>query len=277
MDGYIGEVLKARQVTGYRATPALPDLYEINEAMPSLDDAQQEDFHSLVMTLMFAAVRARPDVLTPVGFLSGRVNKATNQDKAKINRVLMYLNSTPGLGLCLCADGELRVYAYVDASFAVHTNMRSHTGVVISLGGGPVHVSSKKQGLMTKSSTESELVGVSDALPQVLWTRMFLEHQGHKMGPARVYQDNMSTIALASKGRSTSSRTRHIGIRYFFVHDKVELGEVEIEYLPTEQMRADIMTKPLQGDLFRRMRDWLMGVRRGGQKQTVANQGCEEN
>ena len=105
---------------------------------------------------------------------------------------------------------------------------------------------------------------------RVLWTRLFLEGQGYVMGPARVYQDNQSTITLATKGRSTSARTRHIGIRYFFVHDRMELGEVEIDYLPTEEMRADIMTKPLQGELFRKMRDWLMGVRHQGKTRTSA-------
>jgi hypothetical protein len=138
--------------------------------------------------------------------------------------------------------------------------MKSHTGGVISLGTGSVHVSSKKQQLMTKSSTEAELVGVSDVLPQILWVRQFLEAQGHGIGKVVLYQDNQSTIALAKKGRSTSARTRHVAIRYFFVKDRVEAGEVVIEYLPTEVMSADIMTKPLQGDLFREMRDRVLGI-----------------
>jgi hypothetical protein len=162
--------------------------------------------------------------------------------------------------MTLCVAGELRVYAYVDASFAVHQDMKSHTGAIISLGQGPVHVMSKKQQLATKSSTEAELVGVSDAMPQVLWVREFMIAQGYAVGRVLLFQDNQSTIALARKGRSTSARTRHISIRYFFVKDRVDAGEVEIEYLPTGEMRADIMTKPLQGDLFKRMREALMGV-----------------
>jgi hypothetical protein len=78
------------------------------------------------------------------------------------------------------------------------------------------------------------------------------------MAPATVYQDNMSTIALAAKGRSTSDRTRHIHIRYFFVKDRVDSGEVRIEYKPTKLMLADLLTKPLQGDLFRAMRKELL-------------------
>ena len=78
------------------------------------------------------------------------------------------------------------------------------------------------------------------------------------MSPAKVYQDNMSTIAMADKGRSTSERTRHINIRYFFTKDKAESGELVIEYLPTEDMVADILTKPLQGALFAKLRRQLL-------------------
>jgi hypothetical protein len=225
------------------------------------------------MKLMFLAQHARPDILTPVAFLSRRWGKATAEDKDKLDRVLKYLNACADLKMTLCCEGELRVYCYVDASFAVHADMKSHTGGVVSLGSGAVHVSSKKQGLMTKSSTEAELVGLSDQLPQAIWTRNFLIAQGYTMGPARMYQDNQSTIALAEKGRSTSARTRHVAIRYFFVKDRIEQGEIEIEYLPTEVMRADIMTKPLQGELFRQMRASLMGMTYAGKDAEGAEAG----
>jgi hypothetical protein len=121
---------------------------------------------------------------------------------------------------------------------------------MISVSQGPVHVSSKRQKLNSKSSTEAELIGVSDALSQVIWTREFLLAQGHVVPAAVVKQDN--------KGRSTSSKTRHIGVRYFWVADRIEQGEVVLEYLATEDMAADILTKPLQGALFRKMRALLL-------------------
>jgi hypothetical protein len=147
------------------------------------------------MKLMFVAQRARPDILTPVAFLSRRYNKATSGDIGKLNRILMYLNSYPDLEVTLCIEGDMKFFAYVDASFAVHSDMKSHTGCVISMGKGPVHVSSKTQKLMTKSSTESELVAVSDVLPQILWGRQFLIEQGYPACKVTVYQDNQSTMA----------------------------------------------------------------------------------
>mmetsp|Transcript_18891 Transcript_18891/g.27102 ORF Transcript_18891/g.27102 Transcript_18891/m.27102 type:complete len:180 (+) Transcript_18891:74-613(+) len=132
---------------------------------------------------------------------------------------------------------------------------RPESGSLISLGKGAIHAKSNKQRLMTKSSTESELVGLSDTLPMVIWVRNFLLEQGYNVNPAIIYQDNMSTIAMAKKGKSTNERTRHINIRYFFVKDKIESEEVTIEYLQTDEMIADLLTKPLQGEKFRRLRN----------------------
>jgi hypothetical protein len=73
-----------------------------------------------------------------------------------------------------------------------------------------------------------------------------------------VYEDNQSAIKLAENGRSNSSRTRHIAIRYFFISDRMKAGEIKVEYLNTADMIADILTKPLQGALFRRLRSLLL-------------------
>jgi hypothetical protein len=259
MESYVRDVLELYSVSGTRATPAGENLYDVSSDLPVLGVKEGEEFHSRVAKLLYVAQRARPDILTAVAFLTTRVKRCTSEDEEKLDRVLKYLNGTPSLGLKLKTDQDLTLFAYVDASFAVHEDMKSHTGAMMTLGKGPIYVSSKKQGLMTKSSTESELVGMSDVLPQVLWTRDFLMEQGYEVPPAIVYQDNTSTITLAAKGHSRSARTRHIGIRYFFVKDRVDRGEVRIVHMPTEEMIADIMTKPLQGGLFRKMRAWLMG------------------
>ena len=146
----------------------------------------------------------------------------------------------------------------MDASYGVHADLKSHTGCVIRIGRGPVYSKSTGQKLNTKSSTEAELVALSDSTNQIVWTRGFLEEQGYKMGPATVYQDNMSTIALVKNGKSNSDRTRHMAIRFFFVADRVASDEIKLEYMPTGEMLADILTKPLQGALFKKLRDKLL-------------------
>ena len=104
------------------------------------------------------------------------------------------------------------------------------------------------------------IASLTDGSAHVIWFRDYLIGQGYDVGPATIYQDNMSTMALVKKGYSTSSNTRHINIRYFFIKDRVDQAELKIEYLPTEDMIADFFTKPLQGELFRKLRDKILGI-----------------
>ena len=113
----------------------------------------------------------------------------------------------------------------------------------------------------TKSSTESELLGTSDALPQVLWTWYFIEYQGYNIKDNELNQENQSIILLENNGKGSSSKfIRHINIRYLFITDRIKRGELSVKYCPTEEMKADFFTKPLQGKLFRKFRDWFIKI-----------------
>jgi hypothetical protein len=159
-------------------------------------------------------------------------------------------------------DGINKVEWFIDASFAVHPDFRSHTGAIVRFGGGlgsPIQ-QSLKQKLNMDSSTTSELVGVHQALPTVLWVKLFLEAQGYNIEENIVYQDNMSAILLENNGKKSSSkRTRHLNIRYFMVTDQVEKGNISIKYCPTDEMIGDFMTKGLQGIKFAKFRKAIMG------------------
>jgi hypothetical protein len=96
----------------------------------------------------------------------------------------------------------------------------------------------------------------------ILWTKLFLEEQGYEIGKNVLYQDNKSAILLEKNGkRSSSKRTRALNIRYFFVTDQVEKGQLTIEYCPTGEMVADYMTKPLTGAAFVKMKKMLMEMK----------------
>ena len=111
---------------------------------------------------------------------------------------------------------------------------------------------------MSKSSTEAELIALSDKCGYVIWAREFLLSQGIKLGPTVINQDNQSTLCLINKGSSTSMRTKHVNIRYFWVKDRIDSGELKIVYQPTNDMVADILTKPLQGGPFIALRNKLL-------------------
>jgi hypothetical protein len=116
-----------------------------------------------------------------------------------------------------------------------------------------------KQTITAKLSTEGELVGVSDEISNALWQREILKHLGYLVPPVRLLQDNTSTISLLNKGYSTSSRTRHISIRYFWLNERIDSGDVTVVHTRTNDLVADVLTKPLQGAQFRALRAMLLG------------------
>jgi hypothetical protein len=170
---------------------------------------------------------------------------------------------------------------YIDALFAVHPNMRSHTGGGLTMGQGqgfPI-VASWKQKLNTKSSTESKLVDVNDIMPIMLWTCYFLLSQGYGIVENLLLQDNKSLILLEQNGKASSGkRTRHIDIQYFFITGRANMKEISIGWCPTKKMVADFMTKPLQGSHFRNLRDYITGrVRSTKPKRDVISVGKKTN
>jgi hypothetical protein len=263
MPAMVDQVVEDLEVTESIRTPAAIDLFHVDEKSPALSKDKSEKFHSIVAKLLYMAKRARPDILTSISFLTTRCTCSTDQDWNKLVRVGKYLHGTRELALSLTAVNEngITINSFIDASFASHKDAKSHTGEMITLGGGAVFCKSSKQKLVAKSSTEAELIGLSDGLSHVLWTQHFLQSQGYDIGPAIIHQDNKSTITLAEKGRSTSNRTRHITIRYFFVKDRIESGDVKVIYTGTEEMVADFFSKPLQGHLFEKHRNTIMNIR----------------
>jgi hypothetical protein len=123
-------------------------------------------------------------------------------------------------------------------------------------------VSSTKQKLNTQSSKESEIVGADDFMPAICWTRYFMEAYGYQVDDNILFQDNKSAIRLEKNGKALSSKhTKHVNIRYFFITDRVDKGDVSLVWCPTGDMIGDFMTKPLQGALlFRKFRDQIMSM-----------------
>ena len=264
MMDYIQDLLKElpTEMKGEAATAAANHLFEVNGEDPvKLDEEIAVMFHHNVAKLLFLCKRARPDLQTAVAFLCTRVKDPDKDDYKKLTRLVKYLRGTASLPLTLEANSLQIVKWWVDASYAVHPNMKSHTGGMMSLGKGTIYGASTRQKLNTKSSTESELVAVNDLMPQVLWTRYFLEAQGYDIKYSIMHQNNQSSMKLEKHGRASSSkRTRHINVRYFFVTNRIASKEVSVAYCPTSEMIADFFTKPLQGQDFRKFRDMILNI-----------------
>ena len=249
-------------VTKTALTPAAEHLFQINDDATPLPKDEATVYHNFVAKSLFLTKRARPDISTAVAFLTTRVKGPDVDDWKKLTRMIRYLRGTPELPLILRADGTSIIKWWADGSHAVHKDMKGQSGGCMSLGSGVPYSNSSKQKLNTRSSTESELVAADDVMPMLLWTNNFLKAQGYDSKGTVLYQDNQSAILLEKNGRlSSSKRTRHLSIRYFFITDRISNSELSVDYCPTGDMLADYFTKPLQGKLFLKFRKLILGIK----------------
>jgi hypothetical protein len=257
-DGF--KLVESKRARKGKSCAAPEDLFKVDEDATKLNTEQSTAFHNIVAKALYMVKRARPDGSVSIAFLTTRVRAPDVDDHRKLGHFIEYLRGTVDLPLILGANSSGVLKWYVDASFAVHPNMRGHTGGGLTMGRGFPIVSSTKHKLNTRSSTESELIGVDDMMSQILWTRYFLKSQGYKVSDNVIFQDNKSAMLLERNGKvSSGKRTKHINVRYFFITDRISKGEVRVEWCPTKEMVADFMTKPLQGSAFKKFRDLIMG------------------
>ena len=185
-------------------------------------------------------------------------------------RVFRYLKGTPNLGLVLggtqSISPSIEILAYSDSDWGGnHDDRRSTTGYIIKIAGSVISWSSKRQSAVALSSCEAEYYAISAAVTEVQWIQQFLREL---LQHDRVLQnsqvvtlglvDNQSAIAI-SKNDVHHNRTKHIDIRHHFIRDAIAQGIVTLQYVPSEDQLADILTKSLGRVAFERIRLQIMG------------------
>jgi hypothetical protein len=214
MSFYIKQVIADTEthsvVTTYES-PGVRNSYVVEDDAEKLPEDRCAWFHSVVAKLLYIVKRARPDILTVVIFLCTRVQGATTEDEKKLLRVLGYLKQTSERTLMLRAtDAKSNVVAYIDAAYALHSDSKSHSGVIIYVGGTLCYVTSHKQKCMSKSPTEAELIALTDNLGLVELFQEFVEFITRKkvMIPV-VFQDYNTVVSLVTLGGG-KLRTKHL-------------------------------------------------------------------
>ena len=256
--GYIKEILRTNGITQSVNTPATSGLFEVNDKLPLLNNFKQNVARSTVYKLLYLSKRTRPDIAAAVSFLCTRVDKYTIEDELKITRVLKYLHGTQELGLRFTKTGKIDVKIHADASYGAHTDGKGHSGLLITINDNPILFKSNKQKINTMSTSECELVCLSNSIAHICSITNLLDDLKIKINSQVIYQDNLSTIKMVQNERPTSQRTKHINIRYFTIRERTEQQNIRIEHLRTHLMVADILTKPLYGTTFRDLRSKLL-------------------
>ena len=222
----------------------------------------QKHFMSLNATLMYAAKRTYPEISFPVVYLASRYNKATEGDLKKAMRVAEYI-VTCGESHCLrLAPKSLQIIARSDASYAEHVDGRSHTGGCIGFESDSacwfMWVSSK-QPVVAMSTCESELIATSTIGCGVSWSRQLLQELSITQMTIEIGVDNKCSMYLLEQGTGSFKRAKHIKVRYFWVKELIDEGEVILRYIPSEELVADLLTKAVTGAKFKYLRAKLLG------------------
>ncbi|CAI7792639.1 unnamed protein product, partial [Closterium sp. NIES-54] len=225
----------------------------------SVGEEERRRFHSLVGSLMYAAVNTRPDVAFATGQLARVVQCPNEEQVAAGMRVAKYLGQTPTVGLQYSAaaqrrqkgadgvePGHLFLTAFSDASYASEPeDMTSVGGFISCVGGGPTAWESKKQVDQALSSVESEYMALFRAVREIVWQRRLLAELGEEQqGPTPLYCDSQGAIALA-KNPVLHGLTKHMRVKWHWTRSMVAAGEVELHYMKTTGQPADMMTKRL--------------------------------
>lgn len=214
----------------------------------------------MVQRILYVAKRVRMDTLTVVSFLCTRVTKATEDDQAKLEHLLGYFKNTLKKRLNIAGDLLMQVIAFIDAAFALHFDSKSHTGVMVLIGGTVVYVSSRKQKCIAKSPTEAELVGLTDNLGLVELFHEFLSFlYGHPIPLPIVYQDSTSVISLVTRGGGIT-RTKHMRARVNLGKECFDENRAIVRYCNTSQMCADGASKVLEGTPYVKFADFVQGL-----------------
>lgn len=212
-----------------------------------------KEYRSVLGTLNHLATHTRPDIAFAVGYLS-RFQQAPTADKvARLRDVVLYLKGTADLKLHL--GGKVPIlHGFCDADFAqCCETRRSTTGLVVCCGLGPIAWRSKRQAIVSRSSTEAEYIAAGDVAKEIQHIHSLAVQFGLKPSSVECCVDNASAIALVQDPLS-ADRTKHIDVIYHHVRERVQCGQVAFTQVRSRDNVADIFTKPLGHELFQQFR-----------------------
>ena len=221
-----------------------------NKPMSNINIYQQ-----LIGSLIYLSNATRPDIAYAVGYLARSMQSPTEGDWLNGKYVLRYLNGTKNISLKYKNSDCL--VGYSDASYAEENDRKSISGYVFKQAGGAITWRSSKQDIVAQSSMESEYIGLSEAGKEAQWLRKLeVEIFPSRSLPTVIYEDNQSAIKL-SDNPLHSNRSKHISVRYHSIRELVKSKIIKVEYLPTTEMIADILTKSLGRVLHQHFVDGL--------------------
>lgn len=258
--GYQQALLEEFQITGIQKSPSPRSFMEAPTGLLALP-CDGKLYRRKLMRTAYLALRTRTDLKFYIQILATRTQSPTQHDMSCLDHLLQYINYTSAYYTRIKpSDANLVVYA--DASFCVHPDARGVSGIWIQMGlapdCGPIYVQSSKQKLIGNHSTACEIIAVDDmlyTLHQIITLKTAVNAPSTQ--PAILQQDNESAITIMNTGRPSAKRSKYMTVRFQHIFEALTVDElITTRWCPTEDMIADLLTKPLYGqqlvDLTRR-------------------------
>ena len=221
---------------------------------------QDIPFREGVGSLLYAALGKHPDIVFATSALGKFAQNPGMIHWEALKRVMRYLKGPSAMELVLGGKQRGGLEAYADADLASQEHRHSISGYAVFMGEGTVSWSSKKQGIVGLSTTEAEYIAATHAAKEIIWLHSFLAEIAHPLTlPTTLFCDNQGAIAL-TKDSQYHARTKHINMHFHFICEAIQNGVLTLTYCPTEDMVADVLTKPLPRIKLVKFRD-VLGLR----------------
>ncbi|CAJ2652613.1 unnamed protein product [Trifolium pratense] len=221
--------------------------------------ADATSYKQMIGCLMYL-LETRPDLTYSVCLAARYMDKPTEMHVIAVKRIMRYLKGTMSYGILYkSTDGEnVTLVGWTDSDYARdYDDRKSTSGYVFSIGTSAISWSSKKQPIVTLSTTEAEFIAAASSACQGIWLRNVLKQlRQEQVTCTTIYCDNSSSIKL-SKNPVMHGRSKHIDVRYHFLRDLNNDGVIELNQFRTSKQIAYIMTKALKVDTFCKLREGL--------------------
>lgn len=244
---YVESILDRFAMTNCNSVKSpLPGQVNLSPATDEeVNNAKDLPYQSLVGSLQWLASTTRPDIAYAVSQVARFQAAWSVSHWIFAKHILRYVRGTANLGITF-SPGPFNPVAFSDSDFSqCITSRRSVTGYIIQAANGPVCWQSRRQSVIALSTTEAEYMAACDCAKQMAWIRGFLFDIHHPIdGPSEFRMDNTSAISIA-EGESVKTRSKHIDRRFHFIREQLQQGKLRVSYIPTTEMCADFLTKPL--------------------------------
>jgi hypothetical protein len=233
-----------------------------NQELNHMPGSKPYPYREVLGSLQYLACKTRPDLAFAVNFAQRFTEHPSPKNINDVKQILRYVKGTVKAGLLFSTTptDQLTIEAYSDSDYAgsgPEGQMKSTSGYVICFANGPIAWGSHKQSIVATSTTEAEFIAAAECVKEIQYLKTLLSELTGVNFPACLNVDNQSAIKLVKSGKM-NRRSKHINVRYYFISEALDNGLFTLKYCPSAEQTADILTKPLLSEKFKKHRNSLL-------------------